>query len=83
MGDLKMNKANRVQFVNITIGSDDGLLVGHRLDVLRLSPDGQGATEWLGQVEIVSIEPDSAVAEVVLAAKNGIIQEGDNVTSKL
>ncbi len=83
VSDVQMSKANRVQFVNVSIGSDDGLVVGHLLDVVRLTPDGTGKTEWLGQVKVVSIEPDSAVAEVVLAAKNGIIQEGDNVTTKL
>ncbi|MCA9044181.1 MAG: hypothetical protein KDA69_07675 [Planctomycetaceae bacterium] len=81
--DRKMNKANRVQFVDVTIGSDDGILVGHVLDVVRPMESDPTATEWLGQIRIVSIEPDSAVGEVVLAAKNGIIREGDSVTTKL
>ncbi|MEZ5943365.1 MAG: hypothetical protein R3C18_18370 [Planctomycetaceae bacterium] len=81
--DRKMNKANRVQFVDVTIGSDDGILVGHVLDVVRPKGSDPTATEWLGQIRIVSIEPDSAVGEVVLAAKNGIIREGDSVTTKL
>lgn len=80
---VKTNKTNRVQFVQLSIGSDDGLIVGHLLDVVRVSPDGQGKPAWLGQVQIKQIEPDFAVAEVVLESKNGIIQEGDNVTTKL
>lgn len=81
--EVRMNRANRVQFVNLTIGSDDGLVVGHQLDVIRQPPGGNGDAKYLGTVRIVSIEPDSAVAEVILAAKNGIIEEGDNVTTKL
>ncbi len=81
--EVRKNKTNRVQFVELSIGSDDGLLISHVLDVIRVPTAAGAETEWLGKVKVVSVNPDSAVAEVILAAKNGIIQEGDNVTTKL
>jgi hypothetical protein len=70
-----------VQFVELSIGSDDGLLKGNELDVVRIS--GNDRSDWLGKVRVVDVGPDWAVAEIILPAKNGIIQEGDNVTTKL
>jgi len=76
------DRTNRPKFVEITVGSDDGLLKGHVMDVLRSGVGGKEA-QYLGKVRIIRIEPDSAVCEVVESAKNGIIEEGDNVTTKL
>ena len=76
------DRANRVEYVSLSIGSDDGLIVGHELDVVRLAKD-EGESSWLGKIKIVSVTPDKSVAHVVLPAKNGIIQEGDNVVSRL
>jgi hypothetical protein len=78
---VRKNRANRVQFVELSIGSDDGLLKGNELDVVRIS--GNDRSDWLGKVRVVDVGPDWAVAEIILPAKNGIIQEGDNVTTKL
>jgi len=78
---IRKNRANRVQFVEISIGSDDGLVKGNELDVVRIV--GQDRSEWLGRVRIVDLGPDWAVAEVIQPSKNGIIQEGDNVTTRL
>jgi len=78
--ETRANRAGRVQFVNISIGSDDGLVANHELDVFRQAGN---SSEWLGKIRIVDVLPDTAVGEVVLEAKNGIIAEGDNVTSKL
>jgi hypothetical protein len=62
--------------VEISIGSDDGLVVGHELDVWRTKP----TPEYLGKIRIESVEPDQAVGLVlgktVLGKK---IEEGDNV----
>ncbi|TWT55815.1 hypothetical protein KOR42_26260 [Thalassoglobus neptunius] len=80
--EVRKNRANRVQYVSMSIGSDDGLIVGHELDVVRLKSD-EANSEWLGRVRVVDVAPDSAVGEVVLPAKYGIIQKGDNVTSRL
>ena len=80
--DVRKNRANRVEYVSLSIGSDDGLIVGHELDVVRTGDDNQKSS-WLGRVRVVDVRPDQAVGKVVLPAKNGIIQTGDNATSRL
>ncbi len=78
---IRKNRANRVQYVEISLGSDDGLVKGNEMDVVRYI--GKERSEWLGRIRIVDVGPDWAVGEVILPSKNGIIQEGDNVTTKL
>jgi hypothetical protein len=68
--------AGNAEFVEISIGSDDGLTKGHHLDVVR-------GEKYLGRIRVVETWPDKAVCEVVTKNKNGIIQRGDNVTTKL
>jgi len=79
---LQKNKAGRVQYVEISIGSDDGLVKGNELDVVRTF-GSEIRSEWLGRIRVADLGPDWAVGEVILPSKNGIIQEGDNVTTKL
>ncbi len=79
---VKSDRTNRPKYVELSIGSDDGLLKGHVLDVMRSGVDGKDP-QYLGKVRIISIDPDSAVGEVIESAKNGIIEVGDNVTTKL
>lgn len=68
-----------IELVEISIGSDDGLSRGHSLYVYRSADGGQ----YLGEIEIVHVTPNRAVGSVISRAKNGIIQRGDNVTTKL
>ena len=79
---VKADRTNRPKYVQISVGEDDGLLVGHTMDVMRSGVDGKDP-QYLGKVRIISIDPDTAVCEVVESAKNGIIEVGDNVTTKL
>jgi len=81
---IKKDRANQVRLVEISIGSDDGLIVGHKLDVLRTGVNGK-PPKFLGVVKVIKIEPDYAVCEVLRedAPPNGIIEVGDNVTTKL
>lgn len=81
---LKKDRANQVRMIEISVGSDDGLIVGHKLDVMRSGVNGKPA-KWLGRVKVISIEPDYAVCEVMRedTPPNGIIEVGDNVTTKL
>ncbi len=79
---LEKDKTNRTEFVEVSIGSDDGLLKNHLLDVYRSSAAG-GAPKYLGKIKIVYVTNDRAVGQVVQAAKNGIIERGDNVTTRL
>ncbi|MFO1005741.1 MAG: hypothetical protein U0929_07280 [Planctomycetaceae bacterium] len=80
--DVRLDRANSPKYVEITVGSDDGLMVGHVMDVLRVGVDGKDP-QYLGKVRIIDIQPDGAVCEVLDKAKNGIIEVGDNVTTKL
>lgn len=63
--------------IEISIGSDDGILVNHELDVYR-----EGV--YLGRVRVVKTAPDRAVAEVMPEyPKTGTIRKGDRVATKL
>ena len=66
--------------LEITIGSDDGLVPGHELFLMRLSP----RAEYLGKVKVVSVDPDQAVCMVIGNTVQGKkIQEGDVVSSTI
>ena len=66
--------------MEITIGSDDGLVVGHHLYMYRLTP----SPEYLAQVEVVSVDPDQSVVKVVGKTYLGRkIKEGDIVSSSV
>ena len=76
-----MKKAPRHgdDLVQVTVGSDDGLAKGH---VLFVYSTGE-RPKYLGKLRVEYLEPDTAVCVVIDKAKNGVIQKGDNVTSKL
>jgi len=61
--------------LEISIGSDDGVRVGTKLDVFRK------ATR-VGRVEVVTTDPDRAVAKLIAEFMKGP-QKGDRVTTKL
>lgn len=64
--------------VELTIGSDDGLAVGHELILYRQAP----RPEYLGKITIISVDSDQAVGRVVGRTYQGKkIQEGDLVSS--
>ena len=67
------------ELVEISIGSDDGLSLGNKLDIYRTTNGGQ----YLGQMQLVYVQADRAVGKVIQKSKNGIIQRGDYVTTKL
>ncbi len=68
--------AATVDNVEISIGSDDGLLVGHTLDVYR------GST-YLGKVQVIKVEADKAVCKVLGQFQKGRIQANDRVSTGL
>lgn len=76
------DNTNRTEMVEVSIGSDDGLQKHHELDVYRATISG-GKVHYLGKIRITLVTPDRAVGYVIQAAKNGIIERGDNVTTKL
>jgi hypothetical protein len=66
--------------LEISIGSDDGLVVGHELYVSRTSP----RPEYLGRVRVISVDPDQAVVRVVGNTYQGKkIKEGDVVSNSI
>ena len=73
---------NANDYLEISVGSDDGLEKGHELDVYRL-----GATvpenKYLGRIKIVEAQPDKSVAQVIPNFKRGPIQKDDRVATRL
>lgn len=67
------------QWVEISIGSDDGLTEGNTLYVYRVGEQNK----YLGEIRLERVTADKSVGVVVEAAKNGIIGRDDYVTTKL
>lgn len=80
--EVKNDRTGRPKMLVVSIGADDGLTIGHELFAFRSGVDGRKA-QYLGRLRVVDTTPDEAVCEVVQTAKNGIIEKGDNVTTKL
>jgi chromosome segregation ATPase len=74
----KIDPSNRL--LEVTIGADDGLVVGHVLYIYRVKP----RPEYVGKVAIVTTDPDQAVAKVIGNTFQGKkIKEGDIVSSTI
>jgi hypothetical protein len=70
---------SRGQRAELTIGSDDGLVVGHELYVFRT-----GATsEYVGKIRIDAVEPDKASGQQTQSYLGRKLQEGDLVAAKI
>ncbi len=79
VGEVKrVDPSNRR--VELTIGADDGLMVGHELFLFRQKP----RPEYLGKITITSVDPDQAVGRVKGTTYQGKkIKEGDLVSSTI
>jgi len=66
---------NRDNLVEVSLGSDDGLRVGHTLEVYR-------NTKYLGRVEVLSTSTDRAAAKILTGFRKGAIQKGDDVATR-
>jgi len=74
----KVDKLNRT--LEVSIGSNDGLVSGHELFLFRTKP----RVEYLGKVKILSTDPNQASARVIGTTTQGKrIQEGDIVSSTI
>jgi hypothetical protein len=71
---------NGAELVEISLGSDAGLAKGHELYVYR-SANGKG--KYLGRIRLDYVDYKTSVGVVVQSTKNGQIQVGDDVTTKL
>jgi len=75
---MKVDPTNKR--LEISIGSDDGLVNGHELFVYRTKP----RPEYLGRAEVIAVDPDQAVVRVKGSTVQGKkIKEGDIVSSTI
>lgn len=66
--------------VELSIGSDDGLVPGHELFVFRRAPNAQ----YIGKIRIIAADPERAVATVVGKTYLGTkVTEGDVVSTSI
>lgn len=63
--------------MEINLGSDDGLEVGHTLEVFRDDP-----SKYLGRVEVIRTEADRLVARLIPQLRRGSIQLDDDVITR-
>jgi FtsZ-binding cell division protein ZapB len=79
-GEVKKVEPGNKGLLEITIGSDDGLVVGHELFLYRTKP----RAEYLGRGKIIAVDPDQAVLRVTGNTIQGKkIREGDIVSSTI
>jgi len=67
--------------VEISLGSDDGLMRGHTLEVYR-EGNTPNATKYLGRIEILSTKADVAVGKVIPQYRRGNIEKDDRVATR-
>jgi hypothetical protein len=70
------------ELLQVELGSDDGLQIGHEMTAYRPSLNGAQQPRFLARVKIVEVTPDRSVAEVIESSRNGPIKKGDNVTTQ-
>lgn len=72
----KKNASRSAELVHVSIGSDDLVVKDMKMDVYR-------GNQWIAEIRITDVYPDEAVGLVVERTRNGIIERGDDVTTKL
>ncbi len=75
VNEVRKAEKGNLEYVEISIGSNDGLVRGHKATVYR-------GDQFLGRIRLVSVERNRAVGTIEEKAKNAIIEKGDNVTTK-
>ncbi len=66
--------------VEISLGSDDGVLVGHQLDVFRTA---DGGSTYLGKIKVIQTMPDKSVCKILPQFRKGEIKASDRVSAGL
>lgn len=70
----------KAEHVELTIGSDDGLVPGHELFVFRRTPNAQ----YIGKIRIIATDPERSVATIVGKTYLGTkVTEGDIVSTTI
>ncbi len=70
----------RADLVEVSVGADDGLRKGHKLEVVRV---GGGVVSYVGRIEVMETSPDRAVCRPDPAMLRSPIQKGDRVYANL
>jgi chemotaxis protein histidine kinase CheA len=66
--------------VEISIGSDDGVMKGHKFEVVRMAG---GTANYVARIEVIQTTPDRAVCRVDIKMQRSPIQRGDRVLASL
>jgi hypothetical protein len=74
--ESRKNDSRTAEYVQVSVGSDDKIQKRMRLIVYR-------GAKYICEVEVTDVYPDAAVARVLEDTRNGNIERGDNVTTKL
>jgi cell shape-determining protein MreC len=72
----RKNASRSAELVEISVGSDDGISKSMRLIIYR-------GAKFICEIEVTEVYPDVAVGRVIEETRNGTIERGDNVTTKL
>jgi len=70
----------RPDLVEISLGSDDGLTEGHKLEVYRRTG---GSNTYVGRIEVIKTSFDKSACKVDPNYRKSNVQRGDRVTSKI
>lgn len=62
--------------VEVSLGGDDGLQLGHVLELYRND-------QYVGRAVVKAVKPDRAVAVIQKEYARGVVQRGDRVTTRL
>ena len=74
--DARKNASRSAELVEVSVGGDDGIAEHMRLYVFR-------GADYICEIEVTDVYPDTAVGRVLEETRNGTIERGDNVTTKL
>lgn len=72
----RKNTSRTVELVEISVGTDDGINKKMKLIVYR-------GRSFICEIEVTDVYPDMAVGRVLEETRNGTIERGDHVTTKL
>lgn len=72
----KKNDSRSAELVEVSVGSDDSISKKMRLIIFR-------GTKYICEIEVTDVYPDISVGRVIEETRNGNIERGDNVTTKL
>ncbi len=75
-GYVTQVSTKNASLLEISLGSDDGIRVGHELVVFR-------DKNYLGRIVIRKVDDNRAVAEVIKDTRRGSIRKNDNVTTRI